>query len=588
MQQTERDIDIQVINGETDNIADVAFANELTAFAEAVASFDEAELAAARQVLFDAAGDTEQARAYYLRSARHADQIYANRKARESYTRALEITAQRSQKMELLHELGDFYTRIGDYTKALDALETALEQQDEEDEPTASRQNLATLHDRMGKVFQLQGDYEKALDAFSHCLDAGRDDAAVRARALERIGGIHFERRDTTGARRHFAESLALYEEIDDLPHITRLNGQLALVEKVEGRLDQAVTRFEKALASARKSGREIEVATALSNLGNIHRSQGNDELAIECLRNSIQSRERVGDRAGLARTLNGLSQVHHYRGELRSAVEIGESALRIFREVGDRKGVLIARNNVGEGLRLTGRFTEARQLLDENLAYRKQCGISGVVPTLCNLGNLENDLGDYRAATEYFRESIRGELASGYRIVALTGLAWALLRLEDHEGAEDALLDAEVIQEELTSKERIADITSVRMRTDIERDDPERAIDRGNEFLSSAAEQCERIGRVCVQRNLGCAYRDVGPDWADQTEKYLFGAYEEFQDINSPQNVASTELELAVYWSLLGETDEAKRFFQLSEEGFRRLGAELRVKEVSALGSEL
>ena len=56
MQQTERDIDIQVINGETDNIADVAFANELTAFAEAVASFDEAELAAARQVLFDTAG----------------------------------------------------------------------------------------------------------------------------------------------------------------------------------------------------------------------------------------------------------------------------------------------------------------------------------------------------------------------------------------------------------------------------------------------------------------------------------------------------------------------------------------------------
>ena len=56
MKQTERNIDIQVINGKTDGVADVAFANELTAFAEAVASFDENALAEARQELLSAAG----------------------------------------------------------------------------------------------------------------------------------------------------------------------------------------------------------------------------------------------------------------------------------------------------------------------------------------------------------------------------------------------------------------------------------------------------------------------------------------------------------------------------------------------------
>lgn len=538
--------------------------------------------------LFEEGGDSEHAQRYYLQAARHADQIYANRKARESYTRALDLTQQPSQRLELLHELGDFYTRIGDYTRALSSLETAIQQHVGGDDEV-SRVDLAALYDRLGKVFQLQGDYKKALDSFSRCLDASEGNAAIRARALDRIGGIHFERRDTTAARRHFSESLALYEEIDDLPHVTRLNGQLALVEKVEGRLDQAVARFEQALTSARKSGQEIEAARTLSNLGNVYRSQGNDELAIEYLKNSIKIRERIGDRAGLARTLNGLAQVHHYRGELRSAVEIGESALRIFREVGDHKGVLIARNNLGEGLRLTGRFAEARRLLEKNLADTKRNEKSGLLfPTLCNLGSLENDLGNYRAATEYFRECNRGQPVGSYRIVALSGLAWSLLRLEDREGAEEALHDAEFTQEELTLRERLADITSVRMRMALEREDPEKAIEVGGEFLSSAAERCERIGRVSVQRDLGCAYRELGPDWADQTEKYLFGAHEEFQDIGSPQNVALTEFELAVYWSLLGEVEEAKHFFQLSEEGFDRLGAELRVKEVSALGSEL
>jgi len=57
MQQTDREIDIQVINGEADRVADVPHANELTAFAEAVASFDEARLTQARRELLEVAGE---------------------------------------------------------------------------------------------------------------------------------------------------------------------------------------------------------------------------------------------------------------------------------------------------------------------------------------------------------------------------------------------------------------------------------------------------------------------------------------------------------------------------------------------------
>ena len=56
MTKTERDIDIHVINGEEDGISEVPYANELTAFAEAVASFDESRLRQERQRLLDAAG----------------------------------------------------------------------------------------------------------------------------------------------------------------------------------------------------------------------------------------------------------------------------------------------------------------------------------------------------------------------------------------------------------------------------------------------------------------------------------------------------------------------------------------------------
>ncbi|MBO6558584.1 MAG: hypothetical protein JJ934_12760 [Pseudomonadales bacterium] len=57
MQVTERNIDLHVINGEADGVAEVPFANELSDFAEAVASFDEEKLLPARQALLEAAGE---------------------------------------------------------------------------------------------------------------------------------------------------------------------------------------------------------------------------------------------------------------------------------------------------------------------------------------------------------------------------------------------------------------------------------------------------------------------------------------------------------------------------------------------------
>ena len=57
MQQTQRDIDIQVINGQKDGSMQVAFADELATFAEAVASFDQNSLSKAREELLKAGGE---------------------------------------------------------------------------------------------------------------------------------------------------------------------------------------------------------------------------------------------------------------------------------------------------------------------------------------------------------------------------------------------------------------------------------------------------------------------------------------------------------------------------------------------------
>ena len=97
-----------------------------------------------------------------------------------------------------------------------------------------------------------------------------------------------------------------------------------------------------------------------------------------------------------------------------------------------------------------------------------------------------------------------------------------------------------------------------------------------------------ERLGRAMLYREMGCAFREVGPDWADQTEKYLHAALEEFEDMGSPQNVAATEADLAVYWSHQGETEEAEALFERAEERFRGIEATGRLEELTTRRSTL
>ena len=545
----------------------------------------------------EAAGDLGRASERYLAAARYAAGIDANQRAKEAYHRALECAADISTKGSIAEEMGEFYTGVGEYSRAMECLRTASGQTPEGEPTTESAGSIPAatsprLLDKIGTVLRLRGEFHQALDVFSRCLQAAGDDKSTRARALYRISSVHIERGDANAARTHLEDSLELYEELQDLEELTRVRWQLGLVEKLQGRLDQATTHFEEALESAQKSGREETIAIALNNLANIHRAQGKDSLARDSLQRSIGIRERIADRPGLAISLNSLAQVHHYRGEFASAIERTAAALKIFEEVGDKKGVLIAQCNLGEALRLVGRFDAARRVLEDNIELAEQLRMPGFLyPSLCSLGNLDIDVGHYPAAADHLRHCLH-HLPEGkfplYRVMALGSLSVALVRVRDFEAAEDASRECLFTFDKVAFKEKFGEIASHRVRLELERGEVERALETGRESLNRIEDGVERIGRAMLHRELGRAFREAGPDWADQTEKHLHTALGEFEDMGSAHNVAATEVDLAVYWNHLGETAEAESLFQRAEERFRAIGATGRVAEMTLLRNQL
>jgi tetratricopeptide (TPR) repeat protein len=159
-----------------------------------------------------------------------------------------------------------------------------------------------------------------------------------------------------------------------------------------------------------------------------------------------------------------------------------------------------------------------------------------------------------------------------------------ACLRLGDLEGAEDAIREALDIATALKMREKLPSLVSRKMRWHLERGEPEEAIAAGKPFLDGGGAGVERLGAAELRLEMGRAYRELGPDWADRTEKHILGALAEFEGMGSPHNEAAARTEIALYWRLLGEEEEGEAQFDRAAETFRSLGAPRRAAEVEAL----
>ena len=535
------------------------------------------------------AGNGERALDFYLVAARAASRAYANQRGIDAYNKALDLCTRPEAKCRIAEELGELYTRVGSYPGALECFRLARSLRGDPEAPDRdARPEDLNLLDKIGRVLHRQGEFGEALAVFSRCLERSGQRTPGRARALFRIGGIHLDRGDPVTAERHLEESLKIYEELGDFHQMAAAQSGLGLAEKSQNRIEEAIQRFEEALANAERSGSLLDVATTLNNLGNIHRARGDDQGAVVCLRKSIEARERVGDRRGLAICLNNIARVHAYRGELAQARSATQSALDIFEEIGDKKGVLIARSNLGEMAHLQGEFRRAAELFLGNLEIAQRIKVQRLYETnLCNLGELELDRGNLEESMDYLRRSLKtlpADKPTELRAQALGSLAAVLLALHITEEAEEALREALEIATELKLREKLGVLVSHRVRLCVEKGDPEAAVEAGKSLAGEAGKGTDRYGAAQLQRQLGRAYREMGPDWADLTEKCLRTALRDFDEMKSPHNSAFTEIELGIYWKLQGEEEEALRLFGHAEETLQRLDLPRRLEELRSL----
>jgi predicted ATPase/DNA-binding SARP family transcriptional activator len=213
---------------------------------------------------------------------------------------------------------------------------------------------------------------------------------------------------DPLEAKKLYAQSMALYEEVGDRWGLARALASLGWTAEQVGRLDEAKVLCQRSLAIRRELGDQRGMAEAMLNLGIISWVQGHLDEAEYLFRESLGISRALDDWIRMAQTMKSLGEVLVRSGRYEDGLVSMESSIDIFDELVYAFGVSGVLPFVAEAKVHLGRYGEARadasqgKVRADEAKHRWGVGFSQFVDGLTALAE-----GAYREALALFQESV-------------------------------------------------------------------------------------------------------------------------------------------------------------------------------------
>jgi class 3 adenylate cyclase/tetratricopeptide (TPR) repeat protein len=261
----------------------------------------------------------------------------------------------------------------------------------------SARMIRASLH-------KLTRDYERALGDYRWVIEEGNGSTGTAAycRALNEIGEIH----------------------------------------RLQGRPDQALTCFSRAVARAQKAGRPKTYAEGLNRMGVAAAGTGDLEGAEKYFMESLTVRRRIEDAKGIADCLTNLGGVALHRGKLDLAIEYNQKAQRKYERLGEKSYLARSLNNIGAAMEKKGDLEVAGDYYSRSLVVSTKIGDRlGVAMSLSNLGNIELALKNFEAAVRKHGAAIHIFRSLDHKAGeahSLNGLGLAYSQMMEYDRAEE------------------------------------------------------------------------------------------------------------------------------------------------------
>ncbi len=436
----------------------------------------------------------EEAFTYARTAAVQAGEIFADHEAAEFYERALEAARRlpeirASEHARLRESLGDVRHRAGSfaeaeaafraarryvgddpiararlqlklawirgwldrYSEALRAITRGLRLLDGAEGVEAGRQR-ALLLAWYGQFCEQRGSHRRAIGWCEKAIDAAQDanDHAALAHALKVMGWAQMELGDLESTS-SLHRSLALYEELDDLPGQASVLNMLGGFAYWRGEWDEALTRYERARDLAVRTGDTVLGAFCATNIGEIALDRGELDLATSLFRDAARVWRVASDRPGAAFAVLLLGRALSGAGRYPEALALLRESHDESIAVGAEVDALEVTARIAECLLASGNVDEALQLVDATLGRAQALG--GVAAQMPLLHRVRGLALLSQGKSDDAREALNVSLGAGHSRHAAYEVACSTLALSAATGDEGERLRLRAESEEILER---------------------------------------------------------------------------------------------------------------------------------------
>ena len=268
----------------------------------------------------------------------------------ESLEKALEILDKNIIKLgeghaetaSAYHNAGIFYSCTGDYKKAIEFCNKALEIYKkilgEEHSGTASTYNSIAI------IYKNQGEYDKAIKFYRKALKIKEKifekTHLSTAMTYNNIANVYYDQGEYNKAIELYSKVLEIREKElgEEHPDTANIYNNLANIYSAQGEYDKAIEIFIKGLKIYEKTlgEKHLNAANTYNNLANVYFAQGEYDKAIEFCSKALEVREKeLGEEhPDTAGTYNNIATVYRNQGEYGKAIQLYNKALKIYEKI--------------------------------------------------------------------------------------------------------------------------------------------------------------------------------------------------------------------------------------------------------------
>ncbi len=361
---------------------------------------------------YDLAHVRDKALDYTLLAGERARLQFANRKATEYYSRALQLSQHlthcEKERWQAAMGLGDVQQHIGEYEEAIAFYQAALD--DWKEAPVEAQAEIML---KLGRVWIQRGGMEEAETWLQQGLtrlgDSEHAQPQIEAEIHAFLGWIALRRGDLAGAQVRLEQALGRVNDTQHYDTLSSILNRLGAVYYNQGDWERATQVVERALAIRESLGDILGVARSSNNLGILKRNSGDWKSALENYQRGLQVLEKTGDTEGIAIAHTNIGSVYIDIGDWDKAEANLRQSFEIAQRIANPYEIAQAHLNLGRLYLSQQLWAPSQSHLDAAIALYKQAGArasSGLIDAYLLQGQLCLEQGKVKAAAKWSTQS--------------------------------------------------------------------------------------------------------------------------------------------------------------------------------------